>query len=161
MSVNQVPIKSQLPTDGVKKVEGVIPEVLSQDESILNKLNKRKSSKIFILPKYKSINLSEADIDNLSHSFYSSKTIFATIDKIRMRYNNGLTPEEEKEYSEKIGIDLDSRYTLRPHSFCESEAGKIKLQNVPFVLDLDNPIEYVRYRIAMASGYLTYSIGLS
>src|SRR5690606_24896149 len=72
--------------------------------------------------------------------FSRPKTITALVDGSTGKYKTGLTEAEEKYYSNLLGAELNSNFSINePHPFWDTAAGRFRLTNGTTVLNLDNP----------------------
>lgn len=73
--------------------------------------------------------------------------------------DTGLTEEEEKKYSIKLGANIDNKFTEdAPHPFWGSKAAWIYLENNTQVFDIDKPIDYVKVKVLKRSKFIANSI---
>ena len=92
-------------------------------------------------------------------SFSQPVTIRVLYDHATGAYATGLTEEQEKEYSDRLGVDLSRVFNpQKPHPYWDSSAAKIKLPNYPIFLDPSVPLEFVRIQNLKASNLVANSI---
>lgn len=74
-------------------------------------------------------------------------------------YATGLTPDEQKEYEEKTGLDLSNNFNPeKPHPFWSTSAARIKLPNHPIVFDTDKSMDYIKVKNLKASILIANSV---
>lgn len=94
-------------------------------------------------------------------SFTQTKVIEALVNPKTNELVTGLTLEEEKEYSAKLnGIDLSSKTILNGkfHPFYGTKQGRLELPNNPVFLNTENPLEFLRWKLALASKFVANSM---
>jgi len=75
------------------------------------------------------------------------------------KYGIDMTDEEIKEYSEKLGVNLDPIFDYdKPHPFYCSSQGNIKLENNTMILNSENPRDFVKWKILKASPFVANSL---
>ena len=88
------------------------------------------------------------------------------IDHNSMKYVVGLSAAEIKKYSKLLGKDLTPNYDPEvPHPFWDDPMVYLKIEGDKLVLNLDEPLGYIKYRIALhhpavANSLETYEKGL-
>lgn len=89
-------------------------------------------------------------------SFARPRVVEALFDPKTGRYATGLTEEEEKVLSKVLNQDLSSYYNHDdPHPFwAKSKASRLELPNHTLILRLDNPYDYIKYKLALASKFV-------
>lgn len=93
-------------------------------------------------------------------SFSRPRVIEALFDPTTGKYATGLTEEEEKKLGEILNVDLSSYYNHdNPHPFWAlSKASRLELPNHTLILRLDNPYDYIKYKLALASKFVANSL---
>lgn len=96
-------------------------------------------------------------------SFKRPITIEALVDNEAGVYKTGLNEEEQKEYSDMIGIDLSNklRYengNIAEHPFYHSKVGRIKLENNTMIFNTENVIDRVKIALMKASPFVANSL---
>jgi hypothetical protein len=93
------------------------------------------------------------------HEYSGTKDDFAQPKVFRVLYDGstggyatGLTPEEEKEYTDKLGLNLSAKFDpSEPHSYWDSKAGSFKLENRPMYFDPKLPLDFIKIKNMKAS----------
>lgn len=88
-----------------------------------------------------------------ANSFTAAKTIEALYDAAVAGYATGLTEEEKIILEDLVGRKLDNKFTGKAHEFWNSNAGYVKLPNHTFILYLNRPYDYIKYKVLKASPY--------
>jgi hypothetical protein len=92
-------------------------------------------------------------------SFTRTKIIQALVDPNSMTYCTGLTLEEEKKYSELLKVDLSKQFNIdSPHPFWDSKTAEIRLENRTQILDTNNPLDYIKWKVLKESKYVANSM---
>ena len=92
-------------------------------------------------------------------SFSQPKSIEVLYDPETGGYATGLTPEQAKEYGQKLGFDLSDRFDpATPHPYWSSQSAKIKLPNSTLVLNTEKPVDFVKYCNLKKSKFVANSI---
>lgn len=94
-------------------------------------------------------------------SFTRPKKLQALVDGNTTKYSTGLTQEEIVALKEEKGInyDLSDNYdTDKPHPFWDSPLSVLKLENATMFLDINQPLNYIKYKIAKASRFVANSM---
>lgn len=92
--------------------------------------------------------------------FSQPKVIEALVNSVTNRYDTGLSEEETVKYSRLLGENLSSEISLdgKPHPFYGMKKGQLKLPNRTIFLETEIPLDYVKYKIAMASPFVANSM---
>jgi len=95
-----------------------------------------------------------------TEDFAQPKVIEALIDSTNNVYQTGLSEEETVKYSALLKEDLSSNISLdgKPHPFYGHKKGQLKLANRTLFLDTEKPLEYVKYKMALASPFVANSM---
>lgn len=109
-----------------------------------------------------------------SESFFQPKIIRAVPDPQTMTYNIELDNEKEKYkdpvnpnikltelqyYSKLLRQDLSTQFNYeKPHPFYDGPLGIVKLENSELLLDTNNPLHYMQYKICLSSPIVANSI---
>lgn len=92
-------------------------------------------------------------------SFAQPKVIEVLYDTNTGKYATGLTPEETKDYSVKLGLDLSDMFNPDvPHPYWSSKAAQIKLENHTMIFDTERPIDFIKVKNMKASKYVANSL---
>lgn len=92
-------------------------------------------------------------------SFTQPKTIEVLFDPKTGRYATGLTEEQQKEYSERMKVDLTDTYIYEtPHPYYSSKAGSIKLADETTVFNTAIATEFVKVANLKASNKVANSL---
>lgn len=88
------------------------------------------------------------------------KLIRALVDVSKHEYATGLTPKDIEMLKAKgVQYDLSPSFSdSHPHEFWDSSTATIKLGIKPFFLDTENPLDYIKYHILLASKYVANSM---
>ena len=87
--------------------------------------------------------------------------IRALVDPKTGRYATGLTEKDIKMLQEKYGIDWDLSdiYDFdNPHPFWDTKKATLVLDNQTIILDTNNPIDFIKWKLARASKFVANSI---
>lgn len=96
-----------------------------------------------------------------SESFTRPKKLRALVDGTTSKYATGLTDKEIKALREekKINYDLSDYYdSEKPHPFWDGSLPVIKLENNTMLFDISQPLNYIKYKIAIASRFVANSV---
>lgn len=94
-------------------------------------------------------------------SFTRPKKLEALVDGVTMKYATGLTDEEIRALKEekKVNYDLsDSFDSEKPHPFWSSSIAVLKLENSTMFLDINQPLNYIKWKLAKASRFVANSM---
>jgi len=92
-------------------------------------------------------------------NLFKGRVLRAVVDPTTRKYKTGMTPKELKKYGDELGIDLSDKFIPgKPHPFWDSKQGTLKLGNYTVVLDLDNPRDYVLYKMASVHKWVAPSL---
>jgi hypothetical protein len=70
--------------------------------------------------------------------------------QVGMKYDTGLTETERVDLEAKTGFDLSLNYNInKPHPFWDSKMAALKLKTAPVLLQLTNPLDFIKYKIAL------------
>jgi hypothetical protein len=94
-----------------------------------------------------------------AEAFAQPRKIEVLYDNATGAYATGLTEEEEKEYSKKLGnIDLSNVFKAdEPHPFWSTKAAWIELGNATKVFDTKKPMDFVKVKNLRASKFVANS----
>lgn len=93
-----------------------------------------------------------------NESFARPKVIQALVDPDSMTYATGLTAKEEKEYGEKLKVDLSKQFNLeQAHPFWDTKMGSVRLENRTMIFDTNNPLDFIKIKICKASRFVANS----
>lgn len=87
-----------------------------------------------------------------------AKVIRAFVDVNTYQYKTGLTEEEIQEYSQKLGVDLSVNFNIdKPSEFWDGKQGSLSLTASTVSLDTTIPLQFIKYKIALASDFVASS----
>lgn len=94
-----------------------------------------------------------------SESFAGSFTITPLVDAATRTYKTMLSPEEIEKFSKEIGEDLTPKLSNdKPHTFWDSEAVAVRLENRTNFIDVDQTLGYIQSRFLLGSKYVANSM---
>ncbi len=88
-----------------------------------------------------------------------AQTIYATVNSDTNRYETGLD-DKDIEHLKKEGVsyDLSPGFNLNvPHTFWASPVSKVSLENHTTFFNTDNPMDYIKYKLLLASKFVANS----
>lgn len=92
-------------------------------------------------------------------SFARPKALEVLLDPMTGGYATGLSPEEEVEYSAKMGVSLDNRFIPgQPHIYWSTKAATIYLKNETMTFNPQIPSDYVKIKNMKASSKVANSL---
>lgn len=93
-------------------------------------------------------------------SFTQPKVIEALLNVSTGRLETGLTDEEAIDYGKRLNVNLSSAISMdgTPHPFYGSKQGWLVLPNSTIILDTDNPLDYIKIKLAKASKSVANSL---
>lgn len=90
---------------------------------------------------------------------FKGRIIRAAVDTTTGRYKTGLTPKEAEKYGKMLNVDLSDTYIPgKAHPFWDSKIGTLRLGNYTVVLDVDNPLNYIRFKMAKEHPWVAPSL---
>jgi len=95
-----------------------------------------------------------------AENFARPKKIQALVDAEKNEYATGLSDEDIRYLSQKMGViyDLSPSFNQdKPHPFWDSSTAVIKLNNATMFFDTDNPLDFIRVKVMKASKYVANS----
>ncbi len=96
-----------------------------------------------------------------AESFTRPKKIHALVDSVTTKYATGLTDEDIKSLQEEKNVKYDlSDMFIRdtPHPFWDSPMATLSLENSTMIIDIMQPLNYIKFKIAKASRFVANSI---
>lgn len=92
-------------------------------------------------------------------SFTRPKKLQALVDPNTMKYSTGLSPQDVKDLSKKVGYDLTDDFDgEKQHSFWDSSIAVIKLENNTMFFKTENPLDFIKVKIMKASRFVANSM---
>lgn len=92
-------------------------------------------------------------------SFARPQKLQPLVDPSTRQYATGLNEKEIEEYGERLKADLSPHWDPeKPHPFWDSSIPVLKLENNTMILDIAQPINFIKYRVAKASKYVANSL---
>ena len=95
-----------------------------------------------------------------TEDFTQTKVIEALVDVETHRLATGLTEEETIEYGKKLNVDLNPTIPVdgKPHPFYGKPIGWLKLENRTIIFETDNPLDFVKVKLAKESKFVANSM---
>ena len=99
----------------------------------------------------------------MKDSFKRPITVEAFVNINKGIYETGLTEEEIKDYSGKLGVDLSNKLVfadgkISPHPFYHSAQGRVKLENNTMIFNTEFPLDYVKLQMLRVCGFVAKSL---